>query len=68
MGVASQSYLRAGIGVVLGTVLLKERIELPTIAGIMTAIVGVALINWPTTTSEFTIRPIDELNDAPIER
>lgn len=68
MGVASQSYLRAGIGVVLGTVLLKERIALPTIAGIITAIVGVALINWPTTRSETSVRRIDALNDASRER
>ena len=48
MGVASQSYLRAGIGVILGLVLLKETITLPIAAGVMTAIAGVALINWPT--------------------
>jgi drug/metabolite transporter (DMT)-like permease len=48
MGVASQSYLRAGIGVVLGVVFLGETIALPVAFGLAAAIVGVALINWPT--------------------
>jgi drug/metabolite transporter (DMT)-like permease len=47
MGVASQSYLRAGVGVVLGVVLLGETIALPAAIGIAAAIIGVALINWP---------------------
>jgi drug/metabolite transporter (DMT)-like permease len=47
MGVASQSYLRAGIGVVLGTIVLGEKISPPVAAGIAAAIVGVTLINWP---------------------
>jgi drug/metabolite transporter (DMT)-like permease len=48
LGVASQSYLRAGIGVVLGMVLLGETISLPVAVGVLIAILGVALINWPT--------------------
>lgn len=47
MGVASQSYLRAGIGVVLGVLVLGETISPSVGAGIVAAIVGVALINWP---------------------
>ena len=47
MGVASQSFLRAGIGVVLGMLLLGETLTLPTASGIAAAIAGVALINWP---------------------
>ncbi len=47
LGVASQAYLRAGIGVMLGMVFLGETISLPAAAGIAAAIVGVALINWP---------------------
>ena len=47
MGVASQSYLRAGIGVILGIGLLGETLELSTAVGILAAIFGVALINWP---------------------
>jgi len=47
MGVASQSYLRAGIGVVLGIALLNETFTLPVAAGLCAAIAGVALINWP---------------------
>ncbi|WP_333835307.1 DMT family transporter [Rubrimonas sp.] len=47
MGVASQSYLRAGIGVVLGIVVLGETFT-PTIGlGLFAAIAGVALINAP---------------------
>ena len=47
MGVASQSYLRAGVGVILGIMLLGETIALPAAIGIAAAIIGVALINWP---------------------
>ena len=47
MGVASQSYLRAGIGVILGIVFLGETLSLPVALGLGAAIVGVALINWP---------------------
>jgi drug/metabolite transporter (DMT)-like permease len=47
MGVASQSYLRAGVGVILGMVFLGETIAFPVAVGIATAILGVALINWP---------------------
>lgn len=48
MGVASQSYLRAGVGVILGLMFLGETISLPVAIGLIAAIVGVALINWPT--------------------
>jgi drug/metabolite transporter (DMT)-like permease len=51
MGVASQSYLRAGVGVMLGMIVLGETIALPVAAGIVAAIFGVALINWPVRTS-----------------
>ncbi|MEJ6405168.1 DMT family transporter [Yoonia sp. 2307UL14-13] len=47
MGVASQSYLRAGIGVILGLVFLGETFTLPVAFGLFAAIAGVALINWP---------------------
>ncbi len=47
MGVASQSYLRAGVGVLLGMALLGETMTLPIALGIAAAILGVALINWP---------------------
>ncbi len=47
MGVASQSYLRAGIGVVLGMVFLSESLTLSVAGGLCAAILGVALINWP---------------------
>ena len=48
MGVASQSYLRAGVGVFLGLVFLGETFTLPVAAGLCAAIAGVALINWPS--------------------
>ena len=51
MGVASQSYLRAGVGVILGMLVLGETIALPVAAGIAAAIFGVALINWPARTA-----------------
>ncbi|MEC9266028.1 MAG: EamA family transporter [Pseudomonadota bacterium] len=49
-GVASQSYLRAGIGVVLGVVLLGETIEPTVWGGIATALAGVVLINLASRT------------------
>ena len=48
MGVASQSYLRAGIGVLLGIVFLGETFTLPVALGLGAAVLGVALINWPS--------------------
>ena len=47
LGVASQSYLRAGVGVLLGAVLFRERLSLPLAIGLAAAFLGVALINWP---------------------
>jgi drug/metabolite transporter (DMT)-like permease len=48
LGVASQSYLRAGIGVLLGAILLGETLSMPIAIGLAAAILGIALINWPT--------------------
>lgn len=45
MGVASQAYLRAGIGVALGVTLLGETIALATAIGLAAALLGVVLIN-----------------------
>ena len=56
MGVASQSYLRAGVGVVLGLLLLGETISPSVAAGLIAAIVGVALINAPTRKVSTTAR------------
>ena len=47
MGVASQSYLRAGIGVILGMVFLGETFTFPIALGLVIAVAGVALINLP---------------------
>ncbi len=47
LGVASQSYLRAGVGVVLGAFVLGETITPLVGLGILAAILGVTLINWP---------------------
>lgn len=47
MGVASQSYLRAGVGVILGATLLGEQITPIVTLGVIMAIAGVALINLP---------------------
>jgi drug/metabolite transporter (DMT)-like permease len=47
LGVASQAYLRAGIGVLLGLIVLGESITPSVALGLFAAILGVALINWP---------------------
>ena len=47
MGVASQSYLRAGVSVLLGLIVLGEQISATVLIGLIVTIVGVALINWP---------------------
>jgi len=48
MGVASQSFLRAGVGVILGATLLGEQITPIVALGVILAIAGVALINLPS--------------------
>jgi drug/metabolite transporter (DMT)-like permease len=45
MGVASQSYLRAGVSVLLGMFVLGERISGVTAAGLLAIITGVVMIN-----------------------
>ena len=47
MGVASQSYLRAGIGVVLGIFFLGESFQPIVGVGLALAIAGVAIMNLP---------------------
>ena len=44
---ASQAYLRAVVGVLLGTLLLGEHLPAVVLAGAVTAIAGVVLINLP---------------------
>jgi len=44
-GVASQAYLRAGLGVLIGVILFGEVFTLSIAAGLLAAILGVALIN-----------------------
>ena len=46
LGVASQGYLRAGVGVLLGMVILGEQITAIAAFGLIAAIVGVAAINF----------------------
>ncbi|MCP5366977.1 MAG: EamA family transporter [Hyphomicrobiales bacterium] len=45
LGVASQAYLRAGVGVLLGVVVLGERLAPATALGLAAVILGVAAIN-----------------------
>jgi len=47
LGVASQAYLRAGVGVLLAMVFLGETLTPAIALGLVAAILGVALINWP---------------------
>ena len=45
MSVASQSYLRAGLSVLLGLIVLGEQLSATVLIGLVVTIVGVALIN-----------------------
>lgn len=47
LGVASQAYLRAGVGVLLGMVVLGEQVTPVVGLGLAAALAGVALINTP---------------------
>ena len=47
LGTASQAYLRAGIGVVLGIVILGETISPGLALGLAAAVTGVMVINLP---------------------
>ncbi len=47
LGAASQSYLRAGVGVLLGVVVLGEEITALVALGVLAAVAGVAAINLP---------------------
>ncbi|MEM6496392.1 MAG: EamA family transporter [Pseudomonadota bacterium] len=47
MGVASQAYLRAGLSVLLGVVILGEQLTMVLALGVLATILGVAMINAP---------------------
>nr|WP_293947615.1 EamA family transporter [Sneathiella sp.] len=47
MNAASQSYLRMGVGVILGILIFGEQLSLTVAIGVAIAILGVALINIP---------------------
>jgi len=47
MGVTSQSYLRSGVSVLLGILVLGEHVSPAVGIGLAAIIVGVAAINWP---------------------
>jgi len=47
LGVTSQAYLRAGVGVLLGVIFLGEQISLLVGFGLLLAILGVVAINLP---------------------
>jgi drug/metabolite transporter (DMT)-like permease len=63
LGTSSQAYLRMGVGVMLGIFVLGEQFSLLVGLGLITAILGVALINMPTRLKPTTPRP-----DAPPPR
>ncbi len=46
LGVASQAYLRVGIGVMLGVVVLGESVTSVMGVGLVAAVCGVAMINF----------------------
>ena len=56
LGAASQAYLRAGFGVMLGVMFLGEHITLVMALGIGAAITGVVLINLPRRVKSITFK------------
>ncbi|MDX3928790.1 MAG: EamA family transporter [Shinella sp.] len=58
LGVASQAYLRAVVGVLLGTLLLGEHLPLLVVMGSATAILGVVLINLPAWRGRGVVSPV----------
>jgi drug/metabolite transporter (DMT)-like permease len=48
MGVTSQSYLRSGVSVLLGILVLGEHVSPAVGIGLAAIILGVAAINWPS--------------------
>lgn len=58
MGVASQAYLRAGFGVMLGIVCLGEQIAPIVGLGLAAALIGVAMINLPPRTFKPERQPV----------
>ncbi|MGE0847529.1 MAG: DMT family transporter [Flavobacteriaceae bacterium] len=57
MGAASQAYLRAGISVVLGMAVFGESFRPEIAAGLVLAVAGVAMINWPRRPAAAPRRP-----------
>lgn len=51
IGTTSQAYLRAGVGVLLGVILLGEQITLIVAIGLAFALMGVVMINYPARVS-----------------
>ena len=47
LGVASQAYLRAAVGVLIGIFVLGEKLTPMIFLGLAAALIGVALMNWP---------------------
>ena len=56
LGVASQAYLRAGVGVLLGVLILGESISPVVGLGLAIAVLGVALINAPRISMGWLLR------------
>ncbi len=57
MGVASQSYLRASVSVLLGLIVLGEQLSATVLIGLFVTIIGVALINWPARKQRISSSP-----------
>lgn len=63
LGVASQAYLRAGVGVMLGVAFLGETISLVVALGLATVVCGVILINWPVRSKPVADSPSEHSKD-----
>ncbi len=64
MGVASQSYLRAGVGVILGVVFVGEHITPVVALGLVAAILGVAAINFPARKKRAVAKQVGDAGDS----
>ena len=64
LAASTQAYLRAGVAVGIGTLVMGEHLSPRVVAGLAVIIAGVAIINWPRTLSARKQAPDRACSDA----